>query len=116
MPQRRGLKGPPIGYLDEGEEWPDGRLIWDAPEAARFVQKLVRRLNKECGGAGQPTVYAIAKKANINAQTITNLLNGQTWGDVTVIYKLEATLERDLWSNDHLPKPWNRRKDKDPLR
>ena len=98
MPQRRGLERPPIDYLAKGQKWPAGRLIKSAPEAARFVQKVVQQLNKMCGGKGQPTVYALAKKADVNPQTITNLMNGKTWGDVTILYKLEAALERELWT------------------
>ena len=116
MPQRRGLERPPIDYLAKGQKWPAGRLIKSAPEAARFVQKVVQQLNKMCGGKGQPTVYALAKKADVNPQTITNLMNGKTWGDVTILYKLEAALERELWTHEHVPPPPERRADKDPLR
>ena len=81
---------------------------------AKFVQQLIQQLHKACGGEGQPTVYAVAKKANVNAQTITNLFNGKTWGDVPIIYKLEATLERELWTVEHVPASWARREDGDP--
>ena len=115
MPPRRGLQRRPIDYLAKGQKWPDGTLIGGAPEAAKFVQKLVQQLNKVCGGEGRPTVYALAKKADVNAQTITNLMNGKTWGDVPIIYKLEAALERELWTHGHIPPPPERRADGDPL-
>ena len=116
MPSRRGLKRSPIDYLADDQKWPYGRLVEDAPKVAKFVQQLIQQLNEACGGEGQPTVYAVAKKANVNAQTITNLLNGTTWGDVPIIYKLEATLERELWTYEHVPASRLRRKDGDPLR
>ena len=116
MPSRRGLERSPIDYLADGQEWPYGRLIEDAPKVAKFVQLLIQQLHEACGGEKQPTVYAIAKKANVNPQTITNLLNGKTWGDVPIIYKLEATLERELWTFEHVPASWARRKDGKPLR
>ena len=109
MPRRRGLQPCPIDYLAPGQEWPDGDLLADAPDVAKFVQKLVQRLNKECSSDQTPSVYAVAKKANINSQTVFNLLSGKTWGDLPIIYKLEAAIAHNLWTHDHLPEGWDLR-------
>lgn len=116
MPRRRGLEHPPIEYLADGEQWPDGDLRDDAPDVAQFIQRLVRRLNRECGPEAELSIYEVAKKAKVNPQTVTNLLKGKTWGDVPVIFKLEAVLERRLWSHDHIPRFDESRRRGEPLR
>ena len=116
MPRRRGLQPCPIDYLAPGQEWPDGDLLADAPDVAKFVQKLVQRLNKECSSDQTPSVYAVAKKANINSQTVFNLLSGKTWGDLPILYKLEAAIAHNLWTHDHLPEGWHLRRLGEPHR
>lgn len=116
MPRRRGLKSCPIDYLAPGEKWPHGNLIDGAPDVAKFVQKLVQRLNTECSSNDTPSVYAVAKKADINSQTVFNLLAGKTWGDLPIIFKLEAAIAHNLWTHDHLPQGWNCRRLGEPHR
>ena len=108
VPRRRGLKPCPSDYLAPNQKWPDGSLVADAPDVARFVQTLVRRLNSACGGNERPSIYAVAKKADVNPQTVFNLLHGKTWGDVPIIYRLEAAIGQELWTHDHLPGRWDR--------
>lgn len=116
MPRRSGLDRPPRGYLVEGEQWPNGRLRRDAPAVARFVRELVRLLSLECGPEGSLSIYEVAKKAKVNPQTVANLMKGETWGDVPTIYKLEAVLERPLWTHYHIPRLHERRNIDSPLR
>ena len=103
MARRRSLESQPSAYLAPGETWPEGELADNAPNEARFAKKLAMRLKKGCGGEGAPTIYAIAKRAGVNPQTITNLLNGNTWGELPTIFRIEAAVEYELWTHDHLP-------------
>ena len=69
---------------------------------AHFAKKLALRLKAGCGGEGTPSINAIAKRADVNPQTISNLLNGKTWGEAPTIFQIEAVLGYELWTHDHL--------------
>lgn len=104
MARRRSLASQPRDYLASGDDvWPDGDLVEDAPATAHFAKKLAQRLRAGCGGEGTPSIHAIAKRADINPQTISNLLNGKTWGELPTIFRVEAALNYELWTHDHLP-------------
>ena len=49
------------------------------------------------------TITAIAEDANLSTQTVFNLLEGKTWGDLPSIYRLEVALGARLWINYDLP-------------
>ncbi len=49
-----------------------------------------------------------SKRADVNPQTIANLLNGKTWGEAPTIFRIEAALSYELWTHDHLPPPEDR--------
>ena len=103
MARRRALESQPSAYLAPGETWPEGELVDDAPDAARFAKKLAQRLKAGCGGDNTPSINAIAKRAGVNPQTVANLLNGKTWGELPTIFRIEAAIEYELWTHDHLP-------------
>lgn len=79
MARRRSLASQPRDYLASRDDtWPEGDLVDDAPDAARFAKKLALRLKAGCGSDGAPSIHAIAKRADVNPQTTSNLLNGKT--------------------------------------
>ena len=109
MARRRSLESQPRDYLaSDDDTWPEGDLTENAPAAAHFAKKLALRLKAGCGGEDTPSIHAIAKQADINPQTISNLLNGKTWGEAPTIFQIEAALNYQLWTHDHLPPPEDR--------
>ena len=104
MARRRSLASQPRDYLASSDDkWPEGDLAEDAPDAARFAKKLALRLKAGCGSDGAASINAVAKRADVNPQTIANLLNGKTWGEASTIFRIEAALSYELWTHDHLP-------------
>ena len=102
MARRRTLEPQPRAYLAPGETWPEGDLQPDAPAAARFAQRLALKLKQECKNAGNVSMHAIAKQADVNPQTVANLLSGKTWGELPTIFHLESAIRQQLWTHDHL--------------
>ena len=101
VPQRRGLKTSPCDYLAAGETWPDGPLADDAPDEARFALQVGQRLKAHCEANGL-SMNAVSRATNVHTQTVINLLAGRTWGDLPIIYRLEAGLGVRLWVNTDL--------------
>lgn len=52
--------------------------------------------------ATAPSAYALAEEAGISRQTITNILQGTTLGDLPTIYRLEVALKDHLWINEDI--------------
>ena len=46
---------------------------------------------------------AVSRATNVHTQTVINLLAGRTWGDLPIIYRLEAGLGARLWEHGDLP-------------
>ena len=44
----------------------------------------------------------VSLATNVHTQTVVNLLAGRTWGDLPIIYPLEARLGVRLWVNTDL--------------
>lgn len=113
MPSLPGLEAKPRDYLKAGDDWPDGDLeVPDDPTAAvpgvaRFARYLAQRLRDALKESGK-TKYRIAKDAGIHRQTVTNILNGDTWPNLTTIYRLEVALEHRLWHNEDFRRAWQR--------
>ena len=74
-------------------------------QVVRFVKELAIRLKQQCDNS---SIYQVATGANVNPQTVTNFLNGETWGDVVVIFRLERAGDGPLWNYDHLSQPSRR--------
>lgn len=105
MPQRRGLASQPYVYLrgSRKKDWPEGTLIKSAPQAAHFIKAVAQRLKDILADEDAPSAYALAHKAGISRQTITNILQGTTWSDLPTIYRLEVALQQRLWINEDIP-------------
>ena len=102
MARRRTLESQPCAYLAPGETWPEGHLVDDAPAAAHFARRLALQLKQECKNAGNLSMHALAKQADVNPQTVANLLSGKTWGEIPTIFQLETAIKQKLWPHDHL--------------
>ncbi len=98
MPPRKSLRPSPAAYLASGE-WPEGRLIQSAPPEALLAAGIAQRLRAGLEGW---TIRAVAREANLSPQTIVNLLQGATWGDVVTVARLERVLGVHLWGDEHV--------------
>lgn len=104
VPPRRGLKSRPLDYLKTRGTWPDGPFWKQTPDEALFFIQVAKRLHELCYDDDRDmTVTAIAEEANLSTQTVFNLLEGKTWGDLPSIYRLEVALGARLWVNDDIP-------------
>ena len=101
----------PRDYIAQGGKWPDGDLTPNAPIEAHVAQGIVIRATKYIEDRfpkhKKTPAYKIAAKFNISPQTLSNLLNGDTWPDLPTIAKMERYLRRRLWGREHrdAPKP-----------
>lgn len=101
VPARRDLRSRPRDYLSAGGVWPAGPFDEHTPREALFAISVARRLRDLCDeiAARGVTVTDVAGRANLSAQTVFNLLEGKTWGDLPSIYRLEVALGAVLWHN-----------------
>jgi transcriptional regulator with XRE-family HTH domain len=74
---------------------------------ARFAKYLAQRLRDALEESGK-TKYRIAKDAGIHRQTVTNILNGDTWPNLTTIYRPGIALEHRLSHNEDFRHRWQR--------
>ena len=102
VPPRRGLKTSPCDYLAADGTWLEGPLADDAPDEARFAMEVGQRLKAHCEANGL-SMNAVSRATNVHTQTVINLLAGKTWGDLPIIYRLEAGLGARLWEHGDLP-------------
>ena len=107
VPARRDLRSRPCDYLLASGLWPDGPFDADTPREALFAVGVARRLKEFCDDQGAQgfTVTAVAERANLSTQTVFNLLEGKTWGDLPSIYRLEIALGAVLWHNGDIGRP-----------
>ena len=98
---------PPRDYLVACGRWPGGPFHPDTPREACFLIDVARRLGELCADQSTRgvTVTAIAQRANLSTQTVFNLLEGKTWGDLPTIYRLEVALSAALWQNRDIGLP-----------
>ena len=105
MPARRELLARPRCYLLSRGKWPRGPFRRTVPDEFLFYLEVVKRLAQLCehekAKSGR-TVSEIARDANLTPQTVFNILNGRSWGELPTIYRLEVELNAPLWQNPHI--------------
>ena len=91
---------PPCDYLSASGVWPDGPFVADTPREAFLAVGVTQRLRELCNEQSERgRVTAVAERANLSTQTVFNLLQGSTWGDLPTIYRLEVVLGAVLQTN-----------------
>jgi hypothetical protein len=98
VPSRPKRPPYPAACLRDGETWPDGKLKRDAPPEAKVSASISRRLRE---AMGDRSARDVARSASISPQTVLNLLNGRSWGDVLTVARLERALNVTLWVSGH---------------
>ena len=89
----------PCDHLAKGHDWPHGELKSGAPPHVHFTKQLATRLKEICD---TQTVAYVADCADYDEEAIVDFLNGETWGDIEFIFRLEHALGANLWSHDRL--------------
>jgi hypothetical protein len=78
-------------------QWPHAEL--DGDHAASIAQELSSRLVEAIAARGG-NINLISKTAQLNWQTITNLMEGRGWATIATVADLEHALGVELWPRD----------------
>ena len=100
MPKRRDLKPRPNQYLERDGSWPEGPLKVPEKPEARFFMELSRNLQS---ALGSKNIRQVARDAGITHPIIYDILNGDTWAGVPIVFRLEKALRRSIWPTKHIP-------------
>ena len=98
--KRLGLESKPNDYLEQGQEWPDGQLVDDAPPEAYLARSISRKF-REVLKTRELSVVKASKKLDMSTHTIHDLLNGKSWARFSVIARIEHRFNVALWSTAH---------------
>ena len=98
MPRYRHAASKPNQHLAPEQRWPYGELQDGAPPEARLAQALAQRLHQQKTGQ---KLKDIAERAGITTDALSRLPQGETWGTLPIIARLEKALEADLWGTEH---------------
>jgi predicted XRE-type DNA-binding protein len=97
MPRRRGVLGPPNGYLAPDGVWPDGPFQDDTPETVLVAAQIAARLRDVVAEAGL-NVTQVSDGLGIARSTYYDIVNnGTTLPDLHTIVRAEAFLNTRLW-------------------
>ena len=103
MPARRNLLTSPCDYVLSTGKWPTGPFRVKASDEFYFFVELAKRLRQLCEDEDRDTtITAVARDAGLSPQTVFNLVDGKTWGDLPTIYRLEVALNARLWQNNDI--------------
>jgi len=78
--------------------WPTGGLRRSAPAEAHLAEAIAERLR---AAIGECSVRQVAIEAELSPQTVANLVQGLSWGDMVTIARLERVLGVTLWGEEH---------------
>jgi hypothetical protein len=99
MPRRRGVLGPPNGYLAPKGAWPEGPFQDDTPQTVLVAAQIAARLRDAVAEAGL-NVTQVSEGLGIARSTYYDIVaNGTTLPDLHTIVRAEAFLETRLWPN-----------------
>lgn len=87
---------PPVQWLRTGEGWPEGELQSDAPVEAIRAQHVVRALAKAIAERNLSGRQA-AGICGVDQRTVSRLLRGASYADISTLARLEAGLGVPLW-------------------
>ena len=96
MSRRRGVLGPPNGYLARGGSWPDGHFRKDVPDTVLTAAEIARRLRAAVVDAGL-NVSQAAEGLGIARSTYYDLMNGTTFPDLHTLVSAETFFGVSLW-------------------
>ena len=91
-----GLDAKPNEYLAYGEEWPEGRLVADAPSEAHMARHLSSRFRRVLEDEGLDQKQA-SQRIGISTHTVNDLYHGKSWPSFVVVARVEQGLGVTLW-------------------
>lgn len=92
----------PLRFIAEGEEWPHGDLVNDAPEEARLAQGIARGL-LDCLNEHNTNINAVATSTGLSTQALYNLRYGKNSPSLVTVARLKTHFNRRLWGHEHMP-------------
>ncbi|WP_423916764.1 helix-turn-helix domain-containing protein [Candidatus Poriferisodalis sp.] len=101
MPSRGQLNAHPSDYLAADEPWPRGGLVPDAPPEARLALAVARRLEAQITRRGL-SLREAERATGASVSALSNILHGNSWGDLPTIARIERGLNVALWGHEHL--------------
>ena len=100
MPSRGRLSAHPVDYLANGEPWPHGELVSDAPPEARLALAVARRLADQITRQGL-SLRDAERATGASVTALSNILHGNSWSDLPTIARIERGLDINLWGQEH---------------
>ena len=100
MPKRYDLDKRPNEWLRDGEKWPHGKLDPEAPDIAFLVREVSRRLREALDEKGW-NLETAARECFVSQHAMWDLLNGNGWGTLPTIGRIETALDKPLWTDIH---------------
>ena len=85
----------PNVYLDRGT-WPTGPLVDDAPTEAKLAKHIAWLLRSHIE-TEHLTPSDVSETVGISEAAVHNLLNGDSWPDLSTIHRVERGLDATLW-------------------
>ena len=96
MPRRRGVLGPPNGYVAHGGTWPAGPFVENVPQSVLVAAGIAERLKRAVEEAGL-NVSEVAEGLGVARSTYYDILNGTTFPDLHTLVGAETFLNIRLW-------------------
>ena len=97
MPRRRGLLGPPNGFLSAAGRWPDGPFKRGTPATVLVAAQIAAAIRDAVELAGL-NVSQVSEGLGVARSTYYDIvINGNTLPDLHTIVRAEAFLNTSLW-------------------
>ena len=93
--------------MEDGEDWPNGKLVPDAPPQAYLIQEICQEFfkhyeDRETNHGESWSLRRIAEDCDLTPRTVFDLKKGRTWGTLPVIASIEARFGERLWGVRHI--------------
>ena len=86
-----GLKSKPHDYLAAGQQWPDGKLVADAPPEAHIARSVSSRFRRLLADKGWNQKEA-SQHLDMSTHAVHDLYHGKSWPSFAVIARIEHRL------------------------
>ena len=102
----KNLKRSPKNYLVDPTEWPFGEFKRNPPPEAYLIRGICQRLHEEYEEESEDgkewPLKLIAEDLRISIHALFDLWNGNSWGTLPTIARIEIALRKRLWGIEHI--------------
>ena len=91
---------PPTSYLAQGERWPYGDLVDNAPAEARLAQAIAKNVSGALKSRGWSYEKA-SDKFKVSVHTNRDICDGERWVSFAAISRIDQHLPFPLWASSH---------------